>query len=309
MIYIIADMKSFSEEISQNRVIILNFLNKKDDIEIISDIDFHIDKIRKMDKIIYFTIRTYSHSSVRFIERMIEKMIYMENEKYIYVEDFYNTDEISEFCKKYKLKNVIYSMRHKYYENRLKKKNSNINISILHHYFDLKMFPTEMMKKKYDLLIYGSVNKKIYPLRSYLKDLFVKNNKKYKIKIIEMNKNYKLNSESIIGEELYSEIGSSYITVATSGKYDFFTKKYQEIPLSGSMILGNIPNNYKHMYNNHNIIRVERKDEDEILKKIDDYLERKDELIRKTKELQNEMRNIFELENVYKELKGIICEM
>lgn len=306
MIYICVDIHSFQKELSQNRMIILKYLEKQEDISLLSSYNINIKNIKKNDIILYFTIRIFSHPSVRFIKMMIEKTSNIDCKKYIYIEDFYNIEKMYEFCSYYHLYNIIFSMNHEYYKRKLLKKNPNFNIYTLHHYFHLDMFPKNIPEKEYDILIYGNINKKIYPLRYFLNNLFEKYKDKFRIKIIKMNSNYKLDTTSIIGRELYDEISKSYITIATTGKYNFFTKKYQEIPLSGSMIMGNIPIYYKNIYTKDTILEINKMNENEIIKKIDKVLEHKEELLEKTRKLQEKMREMFSIENVYKELKSIM---
>jgi SpoVK/Ycf46/Vps4 family AAA+-type ATPase len=306
MIYIFADMYSFRKEVSQNRLFMLEFLGKENDMELISnEIPFQKEVLKKEDKILYFMIRTFSHPSVRFIERMIHKTKDMDCEKYIYIEDFYESKKIHQFCTKYKLENIIYSMNHDFYKKKLLNLNSNYNIYTLHHHFHLYMFPDKIPEKKYDILLYGFCSEKQYPLRVFFKNVLEKYKDKYRIKIIPLP-HYKLKSWSVIGNQLYNEISKSYITVATTSKYDFFLKKYQEIPLCGSMIMGNIPTNYSDIYTKDTIINIERKDENEIIKKIEDSLSNKKELLEKTRKLQNKMREMFCMKNVVKELKTVL---
>lgn len=306
MIYLFADMYFFRKEVSQNRLFMLEFLGKENDIELISnEIPFQKEVLKKEDKILYFMIRTHSHPSVRFIERMIEITKDMDCEKYIYIEDFYESKKIHRYCSKYKLKNIIYSMNHDFYKKRLLNLNSNYKIYTLHHHFHLYMFPHTISEKKYDILLYGFCNEKKYPLRVFFKNVLEKYKDKYRIKIIPLP-HYKLKSWSITGKKLYQEISKSYITIATTSIYDFLIKKYQEIPLCGSMIMGNIPTNYSDIYTKDTIINIETMNENEIIKKIDDSLSNKKELLEKTRKLREKMRNMFSMENVVKELKTIM---
>ena len=306
MIYIFADINSFRKEVSQNRLSLLKYLGEEEDIQLISnEISLKIENIKKEDKILYFMIRTFSHPSVLFIERMIEKTHTLECKKFIYIEDFYESKKIHQFCTKYKLENIIFSMKHKVLKEKLLQYNRKYNILALHHYFNLDLFPNQIPEKKYDILLYGFCDKKKYPLRLFFKNVLEKYKDKYRIKIIPLP-DYKLRSWSVTGKKLYNEISKSYITVATTSKYDFLIKKYQEIPLSGSMIMGNIPTNYSDIYTKDTIINIEKKDENEIIKKIDEALSNKEELLEKTRKLQNKMREMFSMENVVKELMTVL---
>ena len=299
-------MYFFRKEVSQNRLFMLEFLGKENDIELISnEIPFQKEVLKKEDKILYFMIRTHSHPSVRFIERMIHKTHTLECKKFIYIEDFYESKKIHQFCTKYKLENIIFSMKHKVLKEKLLQYNRKYNILALHHYFNLDMFPSIIPEKKYDILLYGFCSDRKYPLRVFFKNVLEKYKDKYRIKIIPLP-HYKLKSWSITGKKLYQEISKSYITIATTSIYDFLIKKYQEIPLCGSMIMGNIPTNYSDIYTKDTIINIETMNENEIIKKIDDSLSNKKELLEKTRKLREKMRNMFSMENVVKELKTIM---
>ena len=306
MIYIFADINSFRKEVSQNRLFMLQYLGKEKDIQLISnEIYFKKELIKKEDKLLYFMIRTHSHSSVQFIGRMIEKTEDLHCKKYIYIEDFYESKKIHRFCKKYNLNNIVYSMKHQFFKEKLLQFDKNYNIYTLHHYFHLNMFPNKIEKKEYDILLYGFSEKRQYPLRAFFKKVLENNKDKFKIKIIPLP-HYKLKPWSVIGNQLYKEISKSYITIATTSKYDFFLKKYQEIPLCGSMIMGNIPTNYSDIYTKDTIINIESMNENEIIQKIRNNLSNKKRLLEKTEKLQKKMREMFCMKNVYIELKSII---
>lgn len=306
MIYIFADINSFRKEVSQNRLSTLKYLGEEKDIQLISnENNFQKESIKKEDKILYFMIRTFSHPSVRITERMIEKTQHLDCKKFIYIEDFYESKKIHQFCTKYKLKNILFSMKHKVLKEKLLQYNRNYNILTLHHYFHLDLFPNQIPEKKYDILLYGFCDKGKYPLRLFFKNVLEKYKNKYRIKIIPLP-HYKLRSWSVTGKKLYHEISKSYITVATTSIYDFLIKKYQEIPLCGSMIMGNIPTNYSDIYTKDTIINIERMNENEIIKKIDDSLSNKKKLLEKTRKLQKKMREMFSMENIVKELKTVL---
>lgn len=306
MIYIIADLNSFRREISLNRVKMLLSLGKMDDITLVYDKNFNYN-IHKNDVIIFFFIRLYRHKSCILVKEFINFLKPIKVKKYIYIEDFYKTFEINHFCKQYQLDNIIYSMKHEHLKNELLAYNPDYNIYSLHHHFDLSIFPQTIPEKEYDILLYGTTERSVYPFRYLLLQILKKLSTKYKIKIIPFT-SYKRTSESVVQSNLYHEISKSHLTIATRSIYDFLTKKYQEIPLSGSMILGNIPSNYSDLFNENTIVSIdETMDENTIIKKIEESLENKDELSKKTIKLQQKIRERYCMENCYRELKSIVC--
>lgn len=307
MIYIIADLNSFRKEISLNRVTMLLSLAKMDDIRLVYDKHFNYYNIHKNDIIIFFFIRLSSHKSCFLVKDYINFLKPIKVKKYIYIEDFYKTQEIHKFCQYHQLDNIIYSMKHEHLKNELLAYNPDYNIYSLHHHFDLSIFPQTIPEKEYDILFYGCTEKNVYPFRYLLLQILKKLSTKYKIKIIPFT-SYKKTPSSIVQHHLYHEISKSYLTVATQSQFDFLIKKYQEIPLSGSMILGNIPSNYSDLFNENTIVFIDdTMNENTIIKKIEESLENKDELLQKTIELQKIIRERYCMENCYQELKGIVC--
>ena len=306
MIYIIADINSFRKEVSLNRVTMLLSLTKRDDIRLVYDKHFNYYNICKNDIIIFFFIRLYFHKSCYLVKDYINFLKPIKVKKYIYIEDFYKTQQIHNFCQYHQLDNIIYSMKHEGLKNKLLTYNPDYNIYSLHNHFDLSIFPQTIPEKEYDILLYGITEKSVYPFRYLLLQILKKLCTKYKIKIIPFI-SYQKTPYSIVQNHLYYEISKSYLTVATRSQFDFLIKKYQEIPLSGSMILGNIPSNYSDLFNENTIVSIdETMDENTIVKKIEESLENKNELLQKTIQLQQIIRERFCMENCYKDLKSII---
>ena len=107
-------------------------------------------------------------------------------------------------------------------------------------------------------------------------------------------------------EILYRSISESRLCVATNSVYNFLIKKYLEIPLCGTAILGNIPSNYSDIFTEDTIVYVHRKMTDyEILSQIYIHLRNVQLLQQKADRLQERVRSVFSLPNSVEEIKQI----
>lgn len=292
-ILIIAKLKLFESQNSSNRLNFLKFLNTKNNIKVIEDSNEYINDwiIRnnwKPDIIIYYFL---SHNS-SWLDVKIKNLANINITKYMIFEDCIYTTIIKNMYNKYNFSKVLIPTYNDDIINYLKQ--NFINYNLFGYYIDTNIFKKlNNIEKKYDLLYYGAHFLPVYPLRDriykVLKKLEINN--KYKIKIIEhlsYNKNiFKLP----IDDDLALLINESRFCIATSSKFMLFLKKYIEIPLCGTTIIGNIPNNYISDLSN-NMVNIDfDANENEIEKIIIDALENK---------YTNEEKNTLLLENYMK---------
>lgn len=187
------------------------------------------------------------------------------------------------------------------------------------HYINHQIFKDHLQiplqQRKYDVLCYGTTSWGYYPFRKRLFNLLRNNNRNIKVKIIEHpNYGYTL-KHNIIKEELSKHINNSKMTVVTPSLFEFFVKKYVEVGLSKSALLGRLPNflcesednedneTYYKFIEKDSLIHVdETMSDDEILDKIEYYLDIKneDELMRKIEDSNLICENEFTYE------KGLI---
>lgn len=149
-------------------------------------------------------------------------------------------------------------------------------------FVNINLFHSWDQEKIYDILIYGTTNVKLsepfndydkiafdngersfYPLRKRLKNLLLKKWRgKFKVKCLKEPSFYKKTKSSICGEELSKLINQSYLCISTRTIENFMVKKYLEIAASDTVILGDIPTDYKNMYKG-NIVEVNLDNTDE----------------------------------------------
>ena len=100
---------------------------------------------------------------------------------------------------------------------------------------------------KYDLLLYGFINKYGYPLRVKFFEVlqFLSQRSNLRIKHIPHPGYYSgaLNKMPK-NEELSKIINESRFTMVTSSFKQLYLKKYIEVPMSGSTMIGDIPPDY-----------------------------------------------------------------
>ena len=302
MLYVIADITSLEKEISLNRTIMIKHWCSHDSISLVTPETFPTLSIETDATLLFYFIRTYAHASTANIVPILKKLVCSHSNIYFYIEDFYEVEKITKFCRCFHVKNIILSMKHDMYETLFKKQ--DFHVDILHHCFDLRMFPREPPEKTYDILLYGNANKMIYPIRSFLFKTLEKYHYKYKLKYIPMSTNYKRNEHSVTRDCLYREISRAKICIATTGKYGFFTKKYQEIPLCHTVILGNMPLNYQSIFENF-MLEFNSLDEKKLIQMIDDCLLEYEMWFSKTKQLAEKIRSHFHMDQTFCEMKTI----
>lgn len=148
------------------------------------------------------------------------------------------------------------------------------------------------LKKIYDILIYGSIDRNIYPLRHKLYKILLKYNNKFRIKILE-HPGYNSKHKGLVGRELSKLINQSWITVCTSSINQILLKKYLETGLSNSLILGNYPQ-LKIFNISENIINCDLNESEEtILEKINLHLNNKNIIKNKTNKVYQYMKENY----------------
>lgn len=184
----------------------------------------------------------------------------------------------------------------------------NKNKFYLPHHYDLNIFKNYNLKKIYDIVIYGSCEKSVYPFRHRIKELLIKNNKLFKIKYIKFpGYNPILKSNMIVNENLSKIINQSYLTLCTPSKDDILLKKYGETCLSYSCVLGNIPLESKKLFKK-NYVKINNNMTDEkIIKIIKEHLKDKNKILIKTKNMHEIFKQNYDYETYTNKLYNI-CE-
>lgn len=305
MIHIIADQNSFSKSSSLNRYRTLLYLKEENNVSILEPPCLDINRILENDTVIFYFLRPHNHPSVKSITPFIDKVKMKRANIIFYMEDIYHVRLIKTLCEKYSVFHLIFSIKHQKIMSQFGKK---YTIKVWDHTIDLNMFRPYKEKKTIDILFYGCKNMQTYPFRKRLYTILKQNPKLQGLrkKFIEF-RNYEDTSAILMEEDLAKEISSSYLAVATTSKYNFLVKKYLEIPACGTMILGNIPTNYKNIYNEKTMCAVDNTmTGNEIADKILETLSDKKTLQEKTRDLQKNVGNHFDRKKCFENLKKIL---
>jgi len=259
-ILFIAKFNKFGQENSPNRFHFLNFLTTKNNIQILND-DTNISLVNWIDKstwkpdiIIYYFLSSCKKKWLSIDISDFDNSKLTAKKMFIF-EDSHYIKELLYLYKKYKFDKFVQLGYNIQVTSKLKE--YRIPYVLWNHYIDLSKFKIYNVKKEYDFLFYGFTDPKIYPLRYkiYQALKILQQNTHMRIKFIEHPGYIEKNHTLPINEKLSIEINKSRFCFATSSIYNIFTKKYIEIALSGTTIIGNIPSGYG-MLLHGNIIEI-----------------------------------------------------
>ena len=307
-ILIIAKLNLFKTQNSSNRLNFLNFLNTKNNIKVIEDskIDIHewiVTNNWKPDIILYYFLshqKGWLHVNIRNLDKI-------NITKYMIFEDCIYTDIIKLLYNKYNFSKVLIPTCNNSIISFFN--NNNINYTLFGYFIDTNIFKKlDNIEKKYDILYYGAHFLPVYPLRNKIYNVLkkLKSNSKYKIKIIEHISYDKNVFKLPMDEDLCLLINQSRFCISTSSNYDLLLKKYIEIPLCGTSIIGNIPSKYINELSEKMVNIDFDANEDKIEKIMMDALENKYVNEENNNDLLKDyMKNNYSFDIGYKKLSNI----
>ncbi len=309
-IIFVADLDSFSKEVSFQRMLFLKQMPSLDSQILsvdISEMTTLCEKVQPNDMIIFYFIRPFSHPSFSSALTPIHQSQQRTKNVFFFIEDFHYAQKIKLICNDLKIKHIIFPTYHSYYKSIYER--SNISVSSLYCPYSFLNIPKDahFEHKKYDVIFYGNANPNVYPFRNRLYQLLQKNTFKFKILFVpffqQKGNHVPVNERE---KELYANIQSAWIGIATNSIYNFLLKKYIEIPMCHTMIAGNIPTNYDHVFTEDNIIHLHRGMSDaEIIVTLQSVLQNKSVLQQKIRDLRNNITMEFSKENTQSQLMEI----
>lgn len=248
-------MDLFKEQPSNNRVDLLNFLSTKQNIKIMNDKEGQtlkgwVSKTKKRikwepDVIIYYFLSRQEKWTEISIKDFNKNHVNLP--RYMIFEDSHYYETVIPLYKKYKFQKLLKPQQKIELDDYYKK--SGVNIDYWGYFIDSENFKMRKLESgfKYDILLYGFINKMAYPLRvkffEVLKFLNEKSN--LRIKHIPHPGYYKGALDKMPkNEELSNIINKSRFTFVSSSSYRILLKKYMEVPMSGSTMIGDIPPDY-----------------------------------------------------------------
>lgn len=159
-------------------------------------------------------------------------------------------------------------------------KNLGIPYCVIPNLINDTIFKDYGNEKIYDILIYGSMGF-CYILRKRMLDI-IKRTSRWKSRIISFNE--------LTGAELSKEINKSYLSVSTCSTFEYLVCKYIEIPLSGSLVIGNMPEQGKSLFSDDDFIHVTNDMTDqEIIDIVDTAITNKADILHKIKRLNDKL--------------------
>ena len=252
-ILIIAKMDLFKQQPSNNRVDLLNFLSTKQNIKIMNDKEGQtlknwIIKTKKRvkwepDVIIYFFLSRQDKWTTISLPDFNKTAINLP--RYMIFEDSHYYDTVISLYKKYKFSLLLKPQKKEVLDNHYKKR--GVNIDYWGYFIDNNKFKIKETTFKYDILLYGFINKHAYPLRVKFFEIleFLNKRSNLRIKHIPHPGYYKgAINKMPKNEELSKIINESRFTLVSSSHYQILLKKYMEVPMSGSTMIGDIPPDY-----------------------------------------------------------------
>ena len=281
--------------------------NIKDYIDSIDVINITLDIIKKYDVVIidYFVTPEYNEApnlhiyfdiikeakNICFYFDDLHNHTFKYNVNFVFYNNESSGDEsLNNFLKKHNIKNTITYVKCKEHETLINKLGDTIeNNYVISHHIDTNHFFDHKQDKVYDILIYGCTLKTYYPLRHRLKELLLNNSDRFNVCYIPFDKPIRFT-------ELSKMINSSWITVATKSIYDYLVLKYFEISGSKSVVAGDFPEQGKEIWNNNYIELSNSMTDDEILDKLEFYLNNKEKLV----DITNNMYEVIHKNFTYK---------
>ncbi len=157
---------------------------------------------------------------------------------------------LADICKEYHI-DYMWSLYNKNQEiNKLKKYMKEIGCSTkficINNCVKGGIFRDYKLPKKHDIVLYGAISKR-YPLRSRLYNLLKskKFTKEFRVKVIEYG--------GAREEKLAKILNQSYLGVATGSEFNYLVKKYFEISACNCLIIGDIPEQGKSIFESNYI--------------------------------------------------------
>ena len=164
--------------------------------------------------------------------------------------------------------------------------NKNIKFIYLPHHANSDIFKPLALEKNIDILISGALDVNHYPFRNRLAQLILNNRttslKAYKIlHHIRPRQVNNMNFTNINQIEYNNLINRSKLCIVCSSKYNYRLGKYVEIPMAGSVAIGDLPFEDKRSFERNNIVLDPKMNDDKILKIIKRTLENPNNLNKK----------------------------
>jgi hypothetical protein len=289
------------------------FIDKNESMSVISEYGFDDKKIIEFnpDIVICFDINQVSRTFeclLDFCKMFLKVPIAIMIDDFFHINFFESSrhDLVDAIVLKVKNDNTKLEYKEKFPNKIIK--------SLDTHYINVRNFHSWEQDKEYDIFIYGSrnvvLNKDIHSsVYNKYKKLGGKEEENFNFyefrkRVINLvcacgKYNMKVLKEEpqtncrIRGEELSKEINKSYMSLATKCPADKCMMKYIEISASDSIILGDIPSDYKDLFEGNMVEIREDMSDEQILDIIDKALVDKKSLENRAREFGKKIREKY----------------
>jgi len=231
--------------------------------------NYDISQLNKGDKlpILYFLVFNQ-------IDNTIIKNINEYNGIKIYdVEDCYELDNIVNIINVYHFNYIFYKYDCEQLDAIIKHTHSDIKYIKTPHCIDpnkFKIIPN--IKKDIDILLYGNLSD-FYPFRQRIFTLLKQSNISYGyLPHPGYIKDTALHNDICIEQNLCELINKAKFTIVTCSKFEYLLKKYIEITMCGSIMIGNYPTKENNLYKDNYIHIHEEMSDEDIIQKIQNGL-------------------------------------
>ena len=171
---------------------------------------------------------------------------------------------------------------------------------ILNLHVDTKIFTNLNMCRDIDILIYGADYYPMYPRRNTIKNVVKTMNITYHI--IDANIFHNANT---CDHGLAKLLNRSWLTLCTCSVYDYLVLKYFEASACGSVVVGNMAQQGKNIWQNNYIDIPNDASNDEIKKIIYDALADKEKLLSISQIMYDKISSEYNYSQYAKKLKNI----
>ena len=176
------------------------------------------------------------------------------------------------------------------------------NPYILSLHVDTKIYKNLSIKRDIDILFYGEDYYPIYPRRNIIKNVVqTMNIKHYTIKRDAAG----LYDPNNCDHGLAKLLNRSWLTLCTCSVYDYLVLKYFEASACGSVVVGNMAQQGKNIWQNNYIDIPNNADNDEIKKIIYDALADKEKLLSMSQIMYDKVSSEYNYSEYAKKLKNI----
>ena len=195
--------------------------------------------------------------------------------------------------------------------NQIRTQRPSLFTHVIDLHIDRSTFRDYGLRKKYDVIIYGASSPAAYPFRHRVCQLMLRSDR---FKVLHLEAKGSLYDPDICGEGLARKINQSWLGLSTISNFDYLVGKYFEIPACRSVVLGNMNQQGRAIFQNNYIHIDDRMTDPEILNVVAEaladrprlqlYEDRMYEVIHKNYTLEENERKIFDVARKVLESSG-----